>query len=82
MKKVLQKPDLSGRLVNWVIELREFDIKFHLRTTIKGQTLADFLVEFYNIPENEELPKEDTWVAYVDGSLANKRSGDKIPSPT
>jgi hypothetical protein len=74
MKKVLQKPDLSGKLVNWAIELGQFDIEFHPRTSIKGQALADFLVEFSNTPESEELPKEDTWVAYVDGSSANQKS--------
>jgi ribonuclease HI len=36
--------------------------------------LVDFLVEFCNIPESEELPKESTWVVYVDRSSANKRS--------
>jgi hypothetical protein len=35
MKKVLQKPDLSGRLVNWAMELGQFDIEFHPRTAIK-----------------------------------------------
>jgi hypothetical protein len=74
MKKVLQKPDLSGRLVNWVMELGQFDIKFHPRTAIKGQVLADFLVEFCNIPKAEELPKELTWVVFVDGSSAHGRS--------
>lgn len=75
MKKVLQKPDISGRLVNWTIELREFDIEFHPKITIKGQALANLLVEFYNILENEELPKDDTWVAYVDGSSTQTSSG-------
>jgi len=36
MKKVLQKPDLSRRLVNWAMELGQFDIEFHPRTAIKG----------------------------------------------
>ncbi|XP_062151978.1 uncharacterized protein LOC133860372 [Alnus glutinosa] len=40
-----------------------------------GQVLADFLVEFCNIPEAEELPKELTWVVYVDGSSTRGRSG-------
>jgi ribonuclease HI len=75
MKKVLQKPDLSGRLVNWAVELGQFDIEFHPRTAIKGQVLADFLVEFCNFPKAEELPKELTWVVYVDGSSARGRSG-------
>ncbi|XP_062170548.1 uncharacterized protein LOC133876286 [Alnus glutinosa] len=38
------------------------------------KVLADFLVEFCNIPEAEELPKELTWVVFVDGSLAHGRS--------
>jgi ribonuclease HI len=32
-------------------------------------------VEFCNIPEAEELPKELTWVVFVDGSSAHGRSG-------
>jgi len=75
LRKNLQKLDLSGRLVNWAVELEQFDIEFHPRTVIKGQALADFLVEFCNIPESEELPKESTSVVYVDKSLASKRSG-------
>jgi ribonuclease HI len=75
LRKILQKLDLSGRLVNWAVELEQFDIEFHPRTVIKGQALADFLVEFCNIPESEELPKESTSVVYVDKSLASKRSG-------
>jgi ribonuclease HI len=75
MRKVLQKPDLSGRLVNWAIELGQFDIEFHPRTAIKGQVLADFSVEFCNVPEAGDLSKELTWVVYVDGSSAWSRSG-------
>jgi hypothetical protein len=51
LKRVLQKPDLSGRLVNWAVELGQFDIEFHPRTAIKGQALADFFLEFCNTPE-------------------------------
>jgi hypothetical protein len=36
MKKVMQKLDLSGRLVNWAIELKQFDIEFHPQIAIKG----------------------------------------------
>ncbi|XP_062147754.1 uncharacterized protein LOC133856715 [Alnus glutinosa] len=75
MKKILQKPDLSGRLVNWSVELGQFDIEFHPRTSVKGQVLADFLMEFNNTPESEELQKKETWVVYVDGSSANQKSG-------
>jgi len=57
------------------VELGQFDAEFHPRTTINGQALTDFIVESCNILESEELPKESTWVVYVDGSSASKRSG-------
>jgi len=75
LKKVLQKPDLSGRLVNWAVELGEFDLEFYLRTTIKAQVLADFIAEFSNLPESQETPEQETWIAYVDGSSMKSRSG-------
>ena len=33
-------------MTKWAIELVEFDIKFMPRTAIKGQAVADFVVEF------------------------------------
>jgi hypothetical protein len=55
LKKVLRKLDLSGRLINWAIDLREFNIEFISRNAIKGQALADFVVEFTTISEEEPL---------------------------
>ena len=46
MKQILHKPKTSGRLIKWAIELSEFDIRYKPRTTIKGQILADFIMEF------------------------------------
>ena len=46
MKQILHKLETSGRLIKWVIELSEFDIRYKPRTTVKGQALADFIVEF------------------------------------
>lgn len=66
---------MSGRLVNWAIELGEFNIEFHPRTSLKGQVLADFMAEFCNFPEEVESPRGETWVAYVDGSSTQKYSG-------
>ena len=33
-------------MVKWAIELSQFDIEYHLRTTIKAQALVDFIDEF------------------------------------
>ena len=44
--EVLQNLYVFGQLTKWAIKLRELDIKFMPRKTIKGQVLADFVVEF------------------------------------
>jgi hypothetical protein len=36
LRKILQKPNLSGRLVNWAIELGQHDIEYHPRTALNG----------------------------------------------
>ena len=46
MRQVLHKPETSGRLIKWAIELSEFDIRYKPRTTVKGHILADFIMEF------------------------------------
>ena len=48
----MNKPEAVGRMVLWAIELSQFDIKYHPRTAIKAQTLADFITEF-TIPEDD-----------------------------
>jgi hypothetical protein len=77
-RKILQKLDLSGRLVNWAVELGQFDIEFHPRIAIKGQVLADFLVVMNGDLKATELPRALTWIAYVDGSSASGRSGARV----
>jgi len=45
IRKVLQKPDVAGRMVRWAVELSEFDIQYEPRGSIKGQVYADFVAE-------------------------------------
>ena len=52
LRQVLQKPNASGRLLKWAIELCQFDIEFVPQPAIKGQALADFIVEF-TTPEDK-----------------------------
>ncbi|KAK3015328.1 hypothetical protein RJ639_007271 [Escallonia herrerae] len=66
-------PDLLGHLVPWSIELGEFDIRYQPRPSVKGQALADFIVECTFPIEDEEplLPAQPelfTWTLFVDGS--------------
>ena len=46
MKQILNKPETSRRLMKWAIELSEFDIRYKPRIVVKGQILADFIIEF------------------------------------
>ncbi|XP_070042763.1 uncharacterized protein [Nicotiana tomentosiformis] len=43
---ILHKPELSGRLAKWAVEMSEFDIEYRPRTAIKSQVLVDFVAGF------------------------------------
>ncbi|XP_077231532.1 uncharacterized protein LOC143864659 [Tasmannia lanceolata] len=45
LRQILHRPDTSGRLVKWAVELSEFDIKYLPRPAIKAQVFADFIAE-------------------------------------
>ncbi|GKU99761.1 hypothetical protein SLEP1_g12559 [Rubroshorea leprosula] len=62
------KLELSGWLIGWSVELSKYDLKFQPRTTIKGQTMADFLAECILTTAEEKAPEHPVWVLYVDGA--------------
>ena len=55
MKQVPHKPETSGTLMKWAIELSEFDIRYKPKTTIKGQVLANFIMEFTSAEPAENV---------------------------
>ena len=63
IKKAMNKPEVTGRMVQWAIELSQFDIEYHPRTVIKAQALADFIAEFTTPGSIESL-----WTVNTDGS--------------
>ncbi|KAL5539174.1 hypothetical protein UlMin_044787 [Ulmus minor] len=82
LKQVFQKPEASGHLAKWSIELGEFDIQFKPRTAIKGQELADFIVEFtYTLEMVEKFmiqTQDSQWKLYIDGSSTETSAGAGI----
>jgi len=42
----MSKPNATGRMVQWAVELSQFNIEYRPRTAIKVQALADFIAEF------------------------------------
>ena len=78
MKQVLHKPETSGRLMKWAIELSEFDIRYKPKTAIKGQILADFVMEFTSTEPAEKAQTETNpsiWKLSVDEASNAQGSG-------
>ena len=63
----MSNPNAAGRLALWVIELIEFDIQYCPRTAIKGQVVADFIVEFTH-DEDKGAEESPQWSVHTDGS--------------
>ena len=53
----MNKLEVAGRMVQWAIELSQFDIEYHPKTVIKAPTLADFIAEF-TTPDDEGVQDE------------------------
>ena len=90
LKSVLRTTDYTGRIAIWSTILGASDIKYMPQTSIKGQVLADSVVEFAE-PPVEIVAKEQNmdrksvgvistpglpcWKVYVDGA-ANQRGSE------
>ncbi|XP_071686927.1 uncharacterized protein [Rutidosis leptorrhynchoides] len=81
IKQVLYKPEISGRMAKWAVELGEHEINFSSRSAVKGQILADYLAE---IPADVEASAEhqdppapvlSPWELYTDGACSASGAG-------
>ncbi|GKV17032.1 hypothetical protein SLEP1_g27588 [Rubroshorea leprosula] len=68
------KPECSGRLIKWAVELGEFELTFQQRSAIRAQALVDFIVECTSAHSDSQF-EVDSWILYVDGASSNKGSG-------
>ena len=62
----MHKPEAAERMIQWAIELSQFDVQYRPQTAIKAQALADFIAEF-TTPEHEEN-QEELWTIHTNGS--------------
>ena len=59
LKAILKSADYTGRIAKWGTTLGAFDIKYMPRTSVKGQVLADLVVEFTKPEADESLAQGD-----------------------
>lgn len=70
----MHKPDLTGCMTKWILDLSEYQVEFKPQYAIQAQVLANFLVENTLLSAMEhgdsahELDSRKAWVMYVDGS--------------
>ena len=67
--------------MKWAIELSEFDIRYKLKTAIKWQILADFVIEFTSteLAEATQLTSDlPIWRLSIDGVANAQGSGSSL----
>ena len=48
LQRAMSNLEAAEQMALWAIELSEFDIQYCLHSAIKGQMVANFIVEFTN----------------------------------
>ncbi|KAL2226151.1 UNVERIFIED_CONTAM: Retrovirus-related Pol polyprotein from transposon [Sesamum indicum] len=85
LKHVMSRPEASGRLIKWAVELGQYDIEYKSRTARKAQVLADFVIELSGDQEEPEAAEQPClkWMLHVDGSsnANNRGAGILIQGP-
>ncbi|GJZ81401.1 reverse transcriptase domain-containing protein [Tanacetum coccineum] len=64
IKQILNKPEVSGKLAKYAVELGAYNIMYVPRNAIKGQVLADFINEILEINMIIE-EEEDNWMTPI-----------------
>ena len=65
----MNKLEAAGRLIQWAVELSEFDIKYQSRYAIKAQALVDFIADDLEVVEDKK------WIIHMDGSSTRHIEG-------
>ncbi|XP_059625401.1 uncharacterized protein LOC132268588 [Cornus florida] len=81
LRMILHKLDLSGRMTKWAIELSSFDIAYEPKLAIKGQAVADFLLDC-DAEDTVEDCNCSWWKLFVDGSSNQMGAGIGIQLQT
>ena len=75
IKKAMNKLEAARQMVQWAIELSQFDIVYRPRTAIKAQVLANFIAEFTLLEDENAQDMSTLWTIHTDGLLVQKMGG-------
>ena len=85
LQRVLSNAHAPSRVVEWVVELSHFNIRFDNSKAIKGRALADFLAGWIETPTPIEEPQSLSpysgmgglyrWIMYFDGAFSYEGAG-------
>ena len=74
LRSTIHKPELSGRMARWEIELNQYGIQYKPRLSKKGQVLVDFIAQ---LPQSKTRPDSlDWWTLNIDG--ASRQTGVSV----
>ncbi|XP_019178800.1 PREDICTED: uncharacterized protein LOC109173935 [Ipomoea nil] len=76
----LRNTNSSAKMARWAMHLSQFDIDFKPRPAIKGQALADFIVECTTREVTDQVETENGgwWTLSTDGSSNSKGCGGGV----
>ena len=85
MQLLLKRSDFTGKIAKWGTRLGSFDIRYKPRSSVKGQVLVDFVVEFSSRGEMEIICHVEVlpWKVFVDSAFRalGARAGIVIITP-
>nr|ABA95996.1 retrotransposon protein, putative, unclassified [Oryza sativa Japonica Group] len=73
VRYMLSAPILKGRVGKWIFSLTEFDLRYESPKAIKGQAIADFIVEHHD--DSIGLVEIVPWTLFFDGSVCTNGCG-------
>jgi hypothetical protein len=75
VRYLMQQPILRSRGGKWAYSLVEYELEFEPLRSVKGQVLADFIVDHGIRDDNENMMMICPWKVYFDGSVCAQGCG-------
>ncbi|PNX98554.1 hypothetical protein L195_g021804 [Trifolium pratense] len=74
----LSRPILHSRIGKWALALTEYSLTYKPLKAVKGQTVADFLVDHSIIEMPQNYVSSEPWKLYFDGSKHKYGTGIEV----